>query len=279
MKLPRVITPGWDYVCITDQEYITEPGPWQIERISRGAVSIMGQKLTSRYFKIGFPPEADVSIYIDATYKIAGDLNEFVAGMDDGIHMTPHPQRSSVYKELEVVKSKQLDNLDKIDKIIERYKEEGFEDNHGLYRCGVIVRVGNQRGFNQIWWEEIKKSSWRDQPSAPYTAWKTGQPIHPIEHGRVEKYFKPHLHSPRKLREDVVVNPPDISKVSKESWIAVGDITYDEAVATVREYPLTHCIQKPKALIFQRWLFDYLPDTSKMLEHVKIYSGSYAFYF
>lgn len=281
LKQPRIIQDDWQYIAFVDHE-IAEPGVWEIRQIPHLPL-VTGQKRLSRYNKILSPPEGDVIIYVDATYQPIGDINKFIEGLGPGVHMTPHPQRNSVFEELTIIQQKHLDDLKTLRDQHQRYLEAGFEDKEGLFRCGCIVRVGDCSKFNEAWWEELERGTHRDQPSAPFTAWKTGTKINPLPHGLVESTFQPRLHSPRQMRDIYYggVKGELLSALPKDAWSYVGSEKEfnsslpDEAA---KKYPLTHAIQLREGFLLQRWLYDYIQDMGKLFEYLKVYRGTYAFY-
>lgn len=277
LKQPVTITPGWDYLVFTDQE-ISDPGVWRVIT-PHELVSVNGSKRLSRYFKV-FPylQGYDTAVYIDATYRPVGDLDAFVKDMGDGVHMTKHPQRSCVYDEFKVVRSKGLDTQAVLDAQEQRYRAQGYPENNGLFRCGVIVRKGDTRNFDSAWWDEVSGGSWRDQLCAPVASHVSGVPITPIPHGLVETHFRHHLHNPRKISNTLFYNPSPISAVPKDAWVYVGKDSEDEVREAIGAYPLVHAIRCREGVCFQRWVYDYISYVDRMLEIVKLYRGTYAIY-
>lgn len=273
---------GWEYIVYTDQDDLESDGVWQIRKIDNLPL-VTGQKRLSRYNKILSPPEGDIVVYIDAAYQPFGNLDKFIEGLGPGVHMTPHPQRNSVFEELTIIQQRHLDDSKTLRDQHQRYLEAGFEDKEGLFRCGCIVRVGDCSKFNEAWWDEICRGSWRDQPSAPFAAWKTRTKINPLSHGLVESTFQPRLHSPRQMRDIYYggVKGELLSSLPKDSWAYVGsEKEFDSSLPNeaAKKYPLTHAIQLKEGLLVQRWLTDYIPQVDKLFEYLKVYRGTYAFY-
>ncbi len=72
LKEPAIITPGWQYICYTDQPI--KSNTWQIIKEDAG----VNPQLTARWFKIMHWIDWEQSIWIDAAFKING--LEYVLG-------------------------------------------------------------------------------------------------------------------------------------------------------------------------------------------------------
>jgi hypothetical protein len=254
LKEPKKVTPGWDYVLYTDDATL-KSDIWDIRLVESG-----DPRKTSRYYKT-HPPEANLTIYLDATFEIKGDLDKFALSKTDGIWLNSHPQRQCAYEEFEVITSKELDKKDVIDKSILRYRAEGFPEQWGLWRCGIIVRDGRNplvQKFNETWWKEIETGSWRDQPSFAYTSWKLGIIPNSILHGITNIYFKQSLHKPR---------PTD-------TWKFVGEGEYDTTLT--EKYQGAHLIILKNGLLFPSWISNYISmkqGQERFIELIHILGG------
>lgn len=59
---------------------------------------------------------------------------------------------------------------------MERYNLEEYPSNNGLIVSGVMFRKHNSQDIikaMEFWWQELKRSSKRDQLSFDYSMWKT----------------------------------------------------------------------------------------------------------
>ena len=142
------------------------------------------------YFK-----KYDLSIYIDGTFKIKGDLNEFLLRV-----LTPkyylytfeHPSRNSIFKEIKKVIQWKKENNITGNLIKRRYRKEKYPDNNGLIESCLIIRKHNEKECINImnkWYEEIKFYSHRDQLSFNYIAWKNNIKIKYISKKYAFEYF------------------------------------------------------------------------------------------
>jgi hypothetical protein len=97
LKTPTVITPGWRYICYTDQ-VITNP-VWEIKQLN---VHLEPQRM-ARYVKINFHKfvGSEFSLWLDASFRIDCNLQTFWDKHFKGPISAPaHPQRDSVYQEI-----------------------------------------------------------------------------------------------------------------------------------------------------------------------------------
>jgi len=277
LKQPRLISEDFDYVCYTDQD-IQNPGVWQIVKPQ----STLSPKLLSRLYKINPPNhnKYEVTVYVDASYQLYGDFNEFVKDMGEGVHMTKHPQRQCVYEEAKIVLDKKLDSEETISKQVAKYRGLKYPENNGLYRCGVIVRRGNTKSFDKIWWKEIEGGSWRDQISAPFAAFWSSIKIQEIPHGKVERFMAHRLHNPREISPTNIIlcsTVDEIKVASKDTWINWKN--FPNATEEITKHPFVpHLIVRGESMIFQRVLFDYIPFVNEMLKYVKAYNGKTVVY-
>ncbi len=277
LKEVRTVTPGWDYIAITEDPEIRST-TWQVKLVD---ISGKDAKKASRDYKlrphIHFP-EYDQTIYIDGSYLVKGNLDDFAGDRGPGVWMTTHPQRDCAYKEGQAVREKRLDDADTVLEQLARYRDEGYPDRNGLWRGGCILRIGDCSAFNQAWWAEVELGSYRDQLSAPYAAWKTLTPINALPHGHVETYFKPYLHKPFKLTGGVVKasTPDEIRAVDRDKWVCVGECEY--AQRATQAYKKVHLIATPNAYIFPRWLFDYTWQLDKIEKLVMLYGGTIVYW-
>ena len=85
-----------------------------------------------------------------------------------------HPHRSCVYDEAEVCQSiTKCDPLD-VRKQIAKYEKYGMPRDYGLWAAGCFAFRNSPSTFEfrQAWWQELSKTSKRDQISLPYVVWR-----------------------------------------------------------------------------------------------------------
>ena len=170
-----------DYVAFSDVES-DESNMWNVRKIPENVVKLEDNILINRYIKF-HPAELlgdtyNYAIYVDGNISIISDLTELINAINPktGLAIHRHRQRNCSYKEVEVCKIVKKGNYDKMKEQLQRYKEEGFPENFGLYEASVIASdLKNEKATNilDLWWNEFKCSeSYRDQISLPYIVWK-----------------------------------------------------------------------------------------------------------
>jgi len=116
---------------------------------------------------------SDVSIYVDGNIYLQVEpeilVKEFLGKAD--IATWKHPYRKCVYQEGPYNFVRVIGDKEKEKKIIleqlEHYKKIGISENFGLAEPNVIIRRHNKKvaRFNEAWWAEICRWSYRDQIS------------------------------------------------------------------------------------------------------------------
>lgn len=169
-----------DYVIYTNCTNI-KLKEWQKRDIPENIQKINDNVLINRYAKM-HPKELfedyDYAIYIDGNIRTISDVSSFINSINEktGLAIHKHYARNSIYQEAEACKLYKKGSIDKLDRQIQKYKEEGFPDEYGLLECNVIVSdLKNQNATTILnkWWDEFLASeSRRDQISLPYSLWK-----------------------------------------------------------------------------------------------------------
>ena len=142
------------------------------------------------YFK-----DYDLSIYIDANFKIIDDLNNFlirILSPNYNVYTFEHPERNTIYNETFEVVNLEKEKESIANAIRERYKKENFPDKNGLIESCLIIRKHNEKDSIYMmnkWYDEIKNYSHRDQLSFNYILWKTGLKIKYIVKNFALQYF------------------------------------------------------------------------------------------
>jgi hypothetical protein len=171
---------GYNYFLFADQNY--KNTNWTIISISKliEKTNISKIKMT-RYYKL-FPhlffKDYDLSIYIDASFIVKGNLNEFLIktlNPSFDIYFLQHYCRNKILQEFPAVLRDKRDKIEIVNLVKKRYKKENFPDNLGLTENCIIIRRHNNKKvikLMKIWWNEIKNYSYRDQLSLNYAIWK-----------------------------------------------------------------------------------------------------------
>ena len=147
--------------------YIDNPDNLDNIRLAR-KIKILGNEITKKY---------DITIWLDGASYIRKSIKEFIEkyiNFDEySLIGFKHRERDCIYDEaLECVKVRK-DNKDIIKKQMDKYKKEKYPKHNGLIESTILFRKNNDKTLDKtmkLWFEEIKKFSYRDQLSFNYVA-------------------------------------------------------------------------------------------------------------
>lgn len=175
--------------------YFTDDGVpvsgWKVLPVDTNIIN--SPRKLARYYKINSHlvlPEHDVSLWLDARFIIKEDaVEKFVKQYrknDISCFYYPYDKRHCAYDEAEACLESRLNGKHLIHKQVAKYKSEGFPEQYGLYATGIMIRRNNEdvKRFNEVWWNEVRDFSERDQISQCYASWKTGVSITAINSDR-----------------------------------------------------------------------------------------------
>lgn len=191
-----------DYICFTD-ESVTVPEPWEEREIEASSQPLkMGsgrlKMLPHEYF-----PEYEYSIWIDGNIQIQKSVNGIIDRYlgDTHLAVASHPKRSCIYEEADTCVEMGKTDEETVEKQMRRYREEGFPKDYGLSATGVLIRRHNKADVvnaMNIWWDEFRNFSNRDQLSFEYATWKRGLNYNQmsIRFDSESTPFRRHYHKP-----------------------------------------------------------------------------------
>lgn len=171
LKEPTIITPGWKYVCVTDQPLksdvwkILKVPTWQNRILQARASKLLLEELVLIYGLKTYSP----TIWIDGSFTINCNLDEWWDKHFKG-EMTciKHPIRDCIYEEGEVCVRYGKDN-GLIEEQLWKYQESDpkVPKRNGLIQSGILMRTPTVRvkKLCKNWFEEITLYSLRDQIS------------------------------------------------------------------------------------------------------------------
>ena len=186
LKQPTIITPDWDYICVTDNPNL-KSDVWKVIPMSKEDRNIQPQKRRAMSLMIGYQkyvnPNYDIVVTIGGQMIIDTNLNEFLEkyeynqSYDAGFLL--HPNRSCVYEEGKVIIQVGRDSKENIDNHISKYIKDGYPKDNGLYATGVMILNNNSKKLKSLfnfWLKEyLTSSSVRDQMSLNYSIWKLNE--------------------------------------------------------------------------------------------------------
>lgn len=171
LKEPRIITPGWRYICYTDQPFKSKV--WEIYRAFNDNKE---NSYESRNIKINWVDQFNKSIWIDGSFTINCDLNEFwEKNFVSPFTVVQHPIRNCWFQESLISINHNRGNAEEVMNQQQKYLDEGLPMGSGLIQSGILLRENTKevREFCDIWWQQIKLST-RDQIGFAYSEWKLG---------------------------------------------------------------------------------------------------------
>lgn len=176
LKEPEVVTPGWDYICFTDQNFKSDV--WNINQIHlQGPSKLIARFVNLMPHKLMW--EYDLSISIGGQIGIQCNLDDFLKKNYNGevMMLRKHPDRKCTYEEGSACIRLNKDDPKTIIDQMQSYLQEGLPKNSGMIETGVIIRKHNDPDMikhAEYWWAEISTKSHRDQLSFNYVLWKYG---------------------------------------------------------------------------------------------------------
>jgi len=197
LSSPSIASPGVRYLCFADNP-ISAPPPWEVIVIDSLPLDA---KDSNRYIKMHphlFLPDHDVSLYVDGSIKILGDVIRFIEDnlqSSESIFFYEHPKRDCIYSEAMACAYYGHEWIWNIKRQMRRYQQEGFPARQGLFEAGVILRRNTAEiaELMRLWWIEYQTGVKRDQLSLTVVAWRRGTALGTL--GRSDfrfehRYFK-----------------------------------------------------------------------------------------
>jgi hypothetical protein len=190
LKEPLIITPGWKYICYTDQDF--ESKHWTIKKM----LPIGTAQHTARRVKIYFQNYIDdeYSIFIDGSFIVNCNLNAWWRQFKPDMTCIRHPTRNCIYEEAEAVVKNGRKGVQNIFDQIEKYRGI-VPPRSGLIQSGILMRKRTKftEDLCAEWYEEVRTNSYRDQIA--FGKVSLNKPIHYIsyDYRRGQKFiFKQH---------------------------------------------------------------------------------------
>lgn len=179
---------GYDYFLFVDEnDEIYNNTNWTIillpENVKNLNISLIKKQRFIKTHPHLFFPDYNISIYMDSTFEIKGNLDEFLLRIltpNQSIYILEHPERNKISQEFKLVRILKKENKSMIMKVKERYNNTNFTDETGLIESCLMIRKHNDKNCINImenWFDEIKIYSHRDQLSFNYILWKMKKKI------------------------------------------------------------------------------------------------------
>lgn len=175
LKEPLIVSPGWKYICFTDQPLTSNI--WHIKKVEPSESKIR----TARAIKILFHNyiKDKYSMWVDASFQINCDLNEWwETRFQAPFTCIQHPIRTCVYEEAKSCLANGRGNYREVDEQVKKYKRLKVPSRSFLIQSGILMRQRTWPviDFCEAWYNELMQTSTRDQLSFVYAAHQN--PIH-----------------------------------------------------------------------------------------------------
>lgn len=174
VKPPEVVCNECDYFAFTEVPFVCPP--WKVILAEQKEVD---PRRAARRYKILSHILFDhylLSMWMDGGTKLYGDTGRWIDEKigDSEIAVKLHPTRNCAYDEAEACIAGKFDDPHVIAEQMARYKKEGYPEKNGLAWTDVLIRRHTKRvgKFNEMWWNEVKRGSKRDQLSFDRCLWK-----------------------------------------------------------------------------------------------------------
>ena len=195
---------GYDYFLFTDDNSIEQykNTNWTLLKVPDEVKNLnLSRVKMQRFLKLHphlYFKNYELSIYIDGTFIIKGNLDEFLLRI-----LTPkfyfytfeHPERNNIFQEIKKVVQLQKEKKSLGELLVKKYMEEKYPDNNGLIESCLLIRKHNDKQCINVmtkWYSEIKKYSHRDQLSFNYIIWKNEIKMKYISKEYALQYFNLH---------------------------------------------------------------------------------------
>lgn len=170
-------TDGAHFVAFLDQS--ARSSVWEIRRAHDGFDDPSRNAKIHKILAHHYFPNTEYSLWMDGAVSLRVPLrvliDTYLTSSDLAVFRHPG-EHDCLYREAGICKQFGLDDPKVIDKQVQRYRQAGYPEKFGLAECTVLLRRHTKKvaKFNELWWEEIKHGSKRDQLSFNYVVWKVG---------------------------------------------------------------------------------------------------------
>lgn len=232
---PLVITPGWDYVLITDNKKLSIKG-YKTILIDKSEDQQKAQRLIKIY-PYDILPGYELYLYHDGNYQVTKSLDSAAKGFKGGFGAKLHQERDCYIKEAQRVIELKKANERLVKKQVAEYIHQGIPAGSGCFESGIYLKDASEstKKLSAAWAAEVKEWSSRDQISLPAAIHKTGIKPVIIQKHIVESYFRMYKHKPKERPKIWYMQPYAVNKdiasiynyhcsfVPENDWICITD--------------------------------------------------------
>ena len=178
IKLPEHPDPHFDYVLFTDTP-APDTGVYQVRPITYLDSDATRRARFAKTHPHMLLERYDIAIWVDSNIMVVGDIDPLIEkflASGNAVGVIPHPQRTSVYEELEACIKLSKDEQSVMDAQIAHYRQLGFDCTDLIESNVMMFKLGDQRSrsFLDCWWAEIDHHSKRDQISLNFALKQSG---------------------------------------------------------------------------------------------------------
>ena len=168
LRTPRVVLPGVEYLCFTDDPALSSDVWTCIVQDKDGLSPLMAAKrhkiMPHKWLN------TDRSIWIDGHCTLTCDPERVWGDLWylSQIGLVRH-WRDCIYTEADECRARKLDRPALIRQQTDTYRRQKYPRNSGLYYGGFVLRyhTDDTAHFNANWWRHVTRFSARDQISLP----------------------------------------------------------------------------------------------------------------
>jgi len=167
LKDPTVPSPGWTFICFTDQP--VQSSTWNIIQIPGGD----NPQRLCRDIKINFmkwlQPLAPADwtgecLWLDASFQINIPLDAMWRTFVAPLTAPRHPLRHCVFTEINNCLVSRRGEANLLIKQMEAYRQQGLRQNaDNIISSGLLMRNKEALPLCEAWWAELEQWSTRDQ--------------------------------------------------------------------------------------------------------------------
>jgi glycosyltransferase involved in cell wall biosynthesis len=184
---PSIVTPGWEYVCFTDNPNLKSE-TWKLV-VSKPESDPVRTARRRKILVHEYLPGRDLTVWVDGKLKISCNMDDLVARFHGPgpLTMLGHPDRDCIYDEADACKRLKKDDPSVIDAHMAKIRSHGMPKKTGLVDTCVIIRTSETliAKLGREWWGLVQYGSRRDQLSFNFVAWKQQLPYKAVPYDEV----------------------------------------------------------------------------------------------
>lgn len=181
LKEPTQIDKNVDYVCFTDDSTIRSDA----YRILLQKPQFESPILSAKVFKLLphlYFPDYSHSLWIDASLTLTtGDIHAWVDShlARNNFTVFLNTKRPTLLEEAQFLRDSKKVKPEELDRQLAFYAKEGLPLEGDMINGSTILRAHNASDvvrFDELWWEQVRTYTMRDEVSFRYLQWKHGFP-------------------------------------------------------------------------------------------------------